>query len=80
MSSPSDQYPPGVVWGKRLICAATKVIVREIDKSGLWEFLDYSWECNSCNEIHCSSCYYEEVENEDILVYGCGRFLKDVRV
>jgi len=72
----SSRHPSGIVYGIRLVCDATGEIITEIDKPGLWSFVDYSWDCKSCPERHCSSCFYEEFPNGDIRVVGCGRFMK----
>ena len=72
----SSSHPPGIAYGIRLICDTTGEIITEIDKPGLWSFVDYSWDCKSCPERHCSSCFYEEFSNGDSRVIGCGRFMK----
>ncbi len=65
-----------VLTGKYLFCKIGLKIIRQSETIVTWEFQDYSWPCNSCKEIHCSSCFYynDEKDSEIIIVEGCGKF------
>ena len=65
-----------VLKGKYLICATTRTLIRESKTIVTWQFVDYSWPCNQCNEIHCSTCFYDNdpEDSNKIIVTGCEKF------
>lgn len=59
--------------GRRIYCERGKGIHYEQKEVALFEFADYSWDCNACGGTHCSQCWYE-TDGETITVTDCGRF------